>query len=192
MGVLQLLMNIVLLSFTVGKSRAMSKIPCLLWSATCNHVAGVSLTVEGGASLIGEHCPGTVRLFCEGVQLTTLRWSYNVTNKEIHSFYPDSVTSTQIELNSAFISVALRAVSQNGANPIYGNFSSTLTLDISQIVDQHINEIRCGDPANYQMIPIDIQIRQQSQPKDPQQFNIQTSVDFSAYESLARALYTSL
>ncbi len=124
------------------------------------------MTVEGGVSLVGEQCPGTVRLFCEGVHLTTLRWSYNSTNKEIHSFYPDGVISTQIVSNPAFISVELRAVSQNGADPIYGNFSSALTLNISQIEDQHINEIRCGDPATYQMIAIDVQVRQQSQPKD--------------------------
>ncbi len=29
--------------------------------------SSVSLTVEGGESLVGEHCPGTVRLFCDGV-----------------------------------------------------------------------------------------------------------------------------
>ncbi len=38
----------------------------------------------------------------------------------------------------------------------------------------------CGDPATYQMIPIDVQVRQQSQPKDPQQINIQTTVESSA------------
>ena len=37
----------------------------------------VSLTVEGGVSLVGPHCPGTVRLFCEGVDLTTFTWMYN-------------------------------------------------------------------------------------------------------------------
>ena len=36
--------------------------------------SSVSLTVEGGVSLVGEHCPGTVRLFCEGVDLTQLEW----------------------------------------------------------------------------------------------------------------------
>ena len=36
--------------------------------------SSVSLTVEGGMSLVGEYCPGTVRLFCEGVDLTQLEW----------------------------------------------------------------------------------------------------------------------
>ena len=35
----------------------------------------VMLTVEGGVSLVGPHCPGTVRLFCEGVGLAMLRWT---------------------------------------------------------------------------------------------------------------------
>ena len=38
------------------------------------YLSSVSLTVEGGVSLVGEHCPGTVRLFCEGVDLTRLEW----------------------------------------------------------------------------------------------------------------------
>ncbi len=36
--------------------------------------SSVSLTVEGGVSLVGELCPGTVRLFCEGIGLTQLEW----------------------------------------------------------------------------------------------------------------------
>ena len=120
-------MNIVLLCFTVGQIRAISKIPVSM-NVLCkiDHVAGVSLTVEGGVSLVGEQCPGTVRLFCEGVHLTSLRWSYNTTNEEIHSFHPDSVISTQTVPNPAFISVDLRAVLQS-VEPNFGNFSSTLT-----------------------------------------------------------------
>ncbi len=41
----------------------------------CTHHQ-VSLTVEGGGNLVGEHCPGTVRLFCEGVDLTLLEWRF--------------------------------------------------------------------------------------------------------------------
>ncbi len=122
-------------------------------------------------SLVGEQCPGTVRLFCEGVHLTSLRWSYNTTNEEIYSFHPDSVISTQTVPNPAFISVDLRAVFQS-VEPNFGNFSSTLTLDISQLEEQHINEIRCGDPVTHQTITIDVQIRQQALSEYPQQINI--------------------
>ena len=152
---------------------------CYATLSACNHVAGVSLTVEGGASLIGEHCPGTVRLFCEGVDLTSLRWSYNVTKEEIHSFYPDSMISTQTVSNPAFISVELSSVLQSDQRN-FGNFSSTLTLNISELEEQHINEIRCGDPVTHQTITIDVQVRQQALSEDPQQINIVKSFKSSA------------
>ncbi|XP_064390810.1 uncharacterized protein LOC135338655 [Halichondria panicea] len=163
MAVFHLVMSVVLLCFTVGQSGAIS----------------VSLTVEGGASLIGEHCPGTVRLFCEGVDLTSLRWSYNVTKEEIHSFYPDSMISTQTVSNPAFISVELSSVLQSDQRN-FGNFSSTLTLNISELEEQHINEIRCGDPVTHQTITIDVQVRQQALSEDPQQINIVKSFKSSA------------
>ena len=140
---------------------------CYATLSACSHVAGVSLTVEGGVNLVGEHCPGTVRLFCEGVDLTSLRWSYNVTKEEIHSFYPDSMISTQTVSNPAFISVELSSVLQSDQRN-FGNFSSTLTLNISELEEQHINEIRCGNPVTHQTITIDVQVRQQALSEDPQ------------------------
>ncbi len=55
----------------------------------------VSLTVEGGVSLVGEHCPGTVRLFREGVDITVLRWTYNGDKSEIPHLGPDDPQQLQ-------------------------------------------------------------------------------------------------
>ncbi len=61
--------------------------------------SSVSLTVEGGVSLVGEHCPGTVRLFCEGVDITLLEWRfYHDDNMYLlKRFHTDSVNETRKE-----------------------------------------------------------------------------------------------
>ncbi len=135
----------------------------------------VALTVEGGVSLVGELCPGTVRLFCEGVDLTNLRWSYNSTDQEIVFFETDDETRTiYLSSTSPFISVELRSVSQRG-QAIFGNFSSILTLNISQLEQQHITELRCGDPVTFKIVSVNIQLRQQSPPESPQLINVSFS-----------------
>ena len=111
----------------------------------------VSLTVEGGFSLVGPHCPGTVRLFCEGVDLTSLnfRWLYNG-NINIGDFYDtdDSVTTPSSTSNPAFVSVQLTAVSQSLLNPVFGNFSSTLIVDLSQLEQQNIKKYQLWESCN--------------------------------------------
>ena len=131
--------------------------------------SSVSLTVEGGVSLIGSHCPGTIRLFCEGVDLTTFRWMYNG-NIIIGDFYesddpPSTSTSTS---NPAFVSVQLTAVSQNQLNLAFGNFSSTLTGNLSQLEEQNIMNISCGDPVIIGTVPVDVHIIHDIVPDDPQ------------------------
>ena len=141
----------------------------LLLSIKATLQSSVSLTVEGGVSLVGPHCPGTVRLFCEGVDLTTFRWVYN-SNIIIGNFYesddpPSTSTSTS---NPAFVSVQLTAVSQNQSNPAFGNFSSTLTVDLSQLEEQNIMNISCGDPVIVGTVPVDVHIIRDTVPDDPQ------------------------
>ena len=128
----------------------------------------VSLTVEGGVSLVGPHCPGTVRLFCEGVDLTTFTWMYNG-DIDIEDYYPDdSVTTPTSTFNPAFVSVQLTAVSQSLLNPVFGNLSSILTVDLSQLEQQNIMSISCGDPAIRGTVPVDVHIVQDTVPANPQ------------------------
>ena len=104
----------------------------------------VSLTVEGGVSLVGPHCPGTVRLFCEGVDLTTFRWIYNGNINIGDLYHPDdSINDPSSTSNPAFVSVQLTAVSQSLLNPVFGNFYSILTVDLSQLEQQNIKNISC-------------------------------------------------
>ncbi len=128
-------------------------------------------------SLVGEHCPGTVRLFCEGVDLTFLRWSYNSTNENIVYFLPDDQVGTITLMPAPFIeSVELINVSQS-AQQDFANFSSILTLNISQLEKQHITEITCGDPKTSHSIPINVRLRQQLLPEIPRLIN--TTYEYS-------------
>ncbi len=79
-------------------------------------------------SLIGEHCPGTVRLFCEGVDLTQLEWRlYYGDNYSSKTFVSDSVNGTKQVFNDSSLvsaSVELVQVSQDRISKLFANFSS--------------------------------------------------------------------
>ena len=130
----------------------------------------VSLAVEGGVSLVGFHCPGTVRLFCEGVDLTSLGWTYNgIIDITEESFFSDASSGTSMNSsNPAFVSVQLTAVVRNSQSPIFANFSSILTVDLSQLEQQNITSISCGDLLNKNSAPVDVHIMQETAPGDPQ------------------------
>ena len=131
--------------------------------------SSVSLTVEGGVSLVGEHCPGTVRLFCEGVNLVQLRWIYNG-NNFICSFVSDSdISSTPIQLSSypAFLSVQLTNVSSQFLARGQTHFSSVLTVDVEQLQTQGIIDISCGDVITFETIQVDPIITQETTPDNP-------------------------
>ena len=107
----------------------------------------VSLTVEGGVSLVGPHCSGTVRLFCEGVELTSFGWRrYNNNGFKdiINRVHPDdaSITSPTYPTNPAFVSVSITKVYNNKTR---ANFSSVLTVDLLEINKQIVKNISCGD-----------------------------------------------
>ena len=141
----------------------------------CNILAlqnsSVSLTVEGGVSLVGEHCPGTVRLFCEGVNLVQLRWIYNG-NNFIYSFVSDSdISSTPIQLSSypAFLSVQLTNVSSQFLARGQTHFFSVLTVDVEQLQTQlRIIDISCGDVSTFETIQVDPIITQETTPDNPE------------------------
>ena len=128
----------------------------------------VSLTVEGGVSLVGPHCPGPVRLFCEGVELTTLRWNYNRENYLIGSFYPDSNSpSSETPSNAAFVDLRLTKVINTTISQDFANFSSVLTVDLVQLQQQNISSIVCGDPGAMAVTPVGVQVLQPSIPRRP-------------------------
>ncbi len=110
-------------------------------------------------------------MFCEGVDLTILRWSYNSTNKDITFFHPDDQAETITSMLAPFIeSVELSKVTQSPQRNL-GKFSSILTLNISQLEKQHITEITCGDPETSHNIPINVRLRQQLLPETPRLMN---------------------
>ncbi len=111
--------------------------------------ASVTLTVEGGVSLVGEHCPGTVRLFCEGVNLDYLRWSYDtglglVTINPI--IFPSGIDLASNQ-NSAFLTIQVVNISR-GQNNSTAYFSTILIADLVQLAQQNITRITCGQLEN--------------------------------------------
>ena len=106
----------------------------------------MSLYCVAGVSLVGPLCPETVRLFCEGVELTFLGWTYNEGIDIIDRVGPDHpVTSTPIiPANPAFVSVRITNVSFD-SRIRRANFSSVLIVDLLELNKQNIKNISCGD-----------------------------------------------
>ena len=106
----------------------------------------VCLTVEGGVSLVGPHCPGTVRLFCKGVGLYILRWTYNTGIDIINRVLPDDPSSTIIPTNPAFVSININITDiANDSTGTFATFSSVLTVNLLELMTQNIENITCGD-----------------------------------------------
>ncbi|XP_064406596.1 uncharacterized protein LOC135351510 isoform X2 [Halichondria panicea] len=126
----------------------------------------VSLTVEG--SLVGEHCPGTVRLFCKGMDLTILRWRYNGGNG-IYSFSTTDLPMIPIlsSQGPSFVSVELLNVTQNPKDPRFAQFTSALFVDIAQLQAQNVASINCGDPGTITTEPVNVITLQPSVPNSP-------------------------
>ena len=119
------------------------------------NVPSVNLTVKGGVSLVGPHCLETVRLFCEGVELVSLRWRYNNTT-EIKSFDTNASPTNVTPSNAAFLNIELVTVTRL-SNPIFANFFSILTVNLTQIQEQNVAEINCGDTGTVDSEPISLQ-----------------------------------
>ena len=87
-------------------------------------------------------------------------------NIGIGDFYEsdDSTTQTNMTSNPAFVSVQLTNVSPNPLNRAFGNFSSILTVDLTQLEQQNIKNITCGDPVIMDTVPVDITITQETVP----------------------------
>ena len=133
----------------------------------CYHNTGASstLTIKEGMNLVGKHCPGTVRLFCEGVELTLLRWKYNE-NNEIVSYDPRATPNYSNLLGvSAFRNVELFSVAQNPGNARFANFTSILTIDLTGLQEIGVTNITCGDPVYTDTLYTEVKIIEQSYPE---------------------------
>ena len=147
--------------------------------------SSVSLTVvsvEGGVSLVGEHCPGTVRLFCEGVDLTLLEWRFYHDDNEykLKHFDTDSVNDTTKVFNDSTLvsaSVELVQLSQDRISRTFANFSSILSLNIQIPIGIHnVFRIRCGDALNFNDTLVNISIVEETLPNV---YNFSVSVNTS-------------
>ena len=153
----------------------------LLLLATVHLISGksssISLTVEGGVSLVGPQCPETVRLFCEGVDLSTLRWRVNETDLTGLVFFPDdNVGTVRTSSNTAILSAELRAVSPSLNDSRFGNFFSILTVNLSELEYQNIVSISCSAPGIGKTVPVDVHITQQTVPGDTQLIGVNASL----------------
>ncbi|XP_064406052.1 uncharacterized protein LOC135351061 isoform X3 [Halichondria panicea] len=140
----------------------------------------VSLTVEGGGSLVGQLCPGTMKMFCYGIDLSILRWRYNG-NIDIVTVFSDASAPFSFEINNpAFLSVELLSVAQDPVDPNFGNFSSELVVNVSQLQAVSVMSITCGDPDTFKMIPVDVEIIQQTEPESPNGTNVTALYEFGS------------
>lgn len=144
------------------------------------------MTVEEGISLVSATCPRIGRLICEGIDLTALRWSFNG-GSPFSTFTPDNELGNKTVpqgTNPAFISVELTSVTQS-SDPIFGNFSSTLTVDLSQLKEQSVSNITCGDPGTSKTVPVNVTIIKPSVPDKPNITNVKAT-----YESASIRMVT--
>jgi len=140
----------------------------------------VSINIVEG-SLTGTHCPGAVTLMCEGTHLTILRWRYNSVH-EIHAFLPNNQPAAidlPIPEVGAFTVVELTSVSQSAADQRFGNFSSILSLDLIGLERFNVTDIGCSDPSTSAIQPVDIQLKKEPIPAEPDINNIQISTETS-------------
>ncbi len=126
----------------------------------------VSLTVDRNVSLVGEHCPGTIRLFCEGIDLSFMRWRYNGVS-DIYSFRTTDQPMGLELSNSAFVHVELINVTQTPNDARFARFTSVLIVDIAQLEVQNVFNINCGDPGTIATEPVDVITLQLSVPSSP-------------------------
>ena len=88
--------------------------------------------------------------------LVSLRWRYNHGVNEIDSFDTNDIPMITTPSNPAFLSIELTEVTQL-SDMRFANFTSILTVDMMQLQEQNVHDINCGDPANTDIVPVDLQ-----------------------------------
>ncbi len=147
-----------------------------------NPSRSVTLTVEGGGSLLGEHCPGTVKILCYGMNLSLLRWRYNGNIDILKSAFPSDATapSSVNTINPAFVRVELLSVAQDPVAPNFANFSSKLVVNVSNLRTENVSNITCGDLGTSKGIPVDVEIIQETEPESPNETNVTALYEFGS------------
>ena len=137
--------------------------------------------VEGRESLVGEQCPGTVKISCYGIHLSILRWRYNGNIDIVPAFHTDTTAPSSVNLNDpVFISVELLSVAQDRAAPNFANFSSELVVNVSNLRTESVTNITCGDSGTSKMIQVDVEIIQQTEPEGPNGTNVTALYEFGS------------
>lgn len=163
---------------------------CIVTDKTL-YTASVTLTVDGGVSLVGEHCPGAIKLFCEAEDLTFLHWSYNGNTETIQIYFPDSSPSLQTDITSpAFLSVELISISPSSDLGV-ATFSSVLTADLSLLQIGNVMNISCGNPSSSAVQPVNISIEPLRAPTKPQTLSVST-IYLSGSLSLVEVMWKKL
>ena len=123
-------------------------------------------------------------MFCEGTDLTSLRWTFNG-NKEIDTFLPNDVETKRPPTHEhrPFILVSLKEVVQN-SNPVFWNFSSVLTVDLSQLEEQNVTNISCGDPGTIDTEVVNVTTIRQSVPTGPNITEVRATYNSAGLKSI--------
>ena len=104
-----------------------------------------------------------------------LTWSYNQEDRHvIDSFAPDNTVTAPIRLSleSPFQFVRLTHVSRSLADQRFGNFSSVLTVELSQLQEHNVTDITCGDPEFDQSLNVNVTIKEPRIPDYPEIVNV--------------------
>ncbi len=96
-----------------------------------------------------------------------------------HSFAPDNTITAPIHLSleSPFQLVQLKHVSQSLADQRFGNFSSVLTVELSQLQEHNVTDITCGDPVLHHSLDVNVTIKEPRIPEEPQLITVNTTDD---------------
>ncbi len=127
----------------------------------------VNLTIEGDVSLVGDVCPGTVKIQCYGEDLSILRWRYNGNMNRV-TFFSDAIAPSTIRItnNPAFLQAELLSVAPS-VDRNFANFSSVLIVHVAQLQLEGITNIVCGNPQTFESLPVDVNVIQEPVPETP-------------------------
>ncbi len=124
----------------------------------------VTLTVHNEVRNISCNKRIVVTLLCEGVNLTQLRWLYLPIDHRIiflSDSFPQNTSMSVFPNNpeSDISRVQLLDIRKNTSNNSsnHANFSSILTVDLLQLLNQNVTKIECGDAVlNEEKLVLDL------------------------------------
>ncbi len=123
-------------------------------------------TEDGKEKLSGSHCPATIKLICNAVDVHFLRWTYN-NPIYITSFQTDNEKNVDLIMTDhtafPFVQLTQFNVYQNQENQQRINASAILNTNLSELYKQNIEIISCGGSVSViKTISVNISILQPS------------------------------